>query len=139
MEVAENVPEEGQQGFDLVVHKRHPKTGKTVSVNPYRLYSIQGTQYFERPKGSGNLFYKDGSEAGRMIEGKVDSKAEHIEWKVEPTQDELTAQSLAAKDQEIDRLKREVEAIKREKKLAAAGKQASSAKIETVLEGKEKK
>lgn len=51
--------------FDLTVHRKNPK-GKIYQVDPYRLYIENGQQRFERPPGSGNFFYADGSEIPKV-------------------------------------------------------------------------
>lgn len=116
MEVAE--VEEKQAGFDLIVHKRHPKTGKVLATNPYRLFVVQGTQYFERPVGSGNLFFKSGEEAGRMVDGRVRENEQHIKYEVAPTKEELRENKLRMKDKEIEALRKEIAALNREKEQA---------------------
>lgn len=128
MEVVEN--KEEQEGFDLVVHKRDAKTGKVKAVSPYRLFTINGIQYFEKPKGSGNVFFKSGDKAGRIEwtkDGKsmrVDEKAEHKEWKPAISADEQASAVMAAKDLEIEKLRKEVAAIKREQKHKVSAKES---------------
>jgi hypothetical protein len=92
--------ETGEKRLNLVVHERHPKTGKVVASNPYRMFAIQGIQYFEKPKGSGNLYFKSGEPAGRLILGedgrtiRVDEKAKHQEWKPAPSSSKAVAPAV---------------------------------------------
>ena len=122
--------------FDLNTHKRD-KRGKIVEINHYRLHCIGDSKCFERPVGSGNLWYEDGSPAGRLVEKpgpkntvvrSFDHAAEHIQWTPPPTADEKDAREFmetktknAALEQELAALKAEREAEKKamEERLAA--------------------
>lgn len=120
------------KGFDLTVHHRDPKTGALVNVTPYILRvcgetgSSEKTYLWERPKGSGNLFDKQGNPVGRWVMeeqdvkgkkikvGKHDPKAEHIAFTPPPTKDQQLAASIAQKDVRIAELERELKAIQAE-------------------------
>lgn len=109
--------------FDLRTHLRDEKSGVVVRKNPYRLYYREGIQYFERPVGSGNLWFKSGEPAGRMIDNKI-QEVEHVAYNPPPTADEKLAMDLIVKDGKIAQLERELEAIRKEKRAAPAPKKA---------------
>ena len=46
--------------FDLKVHHRNPKTNVITRVNSYRMKAVGGQQYYERPVGSGEWYFKSG-------------------------------------------------------------------------------
>lgn len=108
------------KGFNLVVHHRNPKTGLVEKADPYILRVCDAgnggrTRLWERPKGSGNLYEKSGKPCGRWIDGKHDSKAEHIAFVAPLTSDQkLAAESIENKVR-IAELERELAAIKAEK------------------------
>ena len=56
--------------FDMVTHVRNDK-GIVTRNNPYRFIVKGDKQYYERPPGSGNLYYPDGT----LFEGPVKEKA----------------------------------------------------------------
>lgn len=95
------------KGFDLVVHKRDRK-GKIISVNPYRLMCRGNKKLFERPPGSGNLYYANGTlaEAGE-------------EMKKQMAEDEA---KKAAKNEDLEKLQAEVNAMKEQMKVPAPKK-----------------
>lgn len=83
-------PERNGEGFDLRVLIKDGLTGEVIRHQPYALHCIGRHKYFERPMGSGNLFYGDGKVAGRLVrnpdaepgtpdEYYADTKAPHIE------------------------------------------------------------
>lgn len=117
--------------FDIVVTKRDPVTGQVVGRNPYTLRVVgregsnDRTETYERPVGSGNLFDAQDRPAGRwiaesfdakgkFIPGKHDSEAQHIEFKVPETKDQMLARESISKDAKIVELQRELEAIRAE-------------------------
>lgn len=53
--------------FDLTVQHRDQKTGRVREENPYRLHSVSGKTYLERPNGSGNLYWMTGEPAGQIF------------------------------------------------------------------------
>jgi len=108
------------QKFDLIVQHRDKKTGRVVSENPYRMRKHEGVSYFERPKGSGNLFFENNEPAGRYAEGKFLPNAPHIEWAAPLSEDEKIKQAVAAAQDEAARLKAELAEIKREQKYAGS-------------------
>jgi len=114
--------------FDLVVHRRDAKTGRVTSTNPYRLHVIDAVEYFERPKGSGNLWFRNNEAAGRLVNGKLAKDAEHVEWVKPLTEDEKLARDLASKDMELSSLKAELNDIKRAKKFAVKEEKGSPSK-----------
>ncbi len=52
--------------FDIKVQHRNVKTGRIQQNNTYRLHIVQGKRYFERPLGSGHLYYETGEAAGQI-------------------------------------------------------------------------
>lgn len=106
-------------GFDLQTHKWNSKGG-LERVEHYRLHCIRGAQYFERPVGSGNVFYKSGEAAGRILltgsSFAVDTDAKHIAFTPPPTGAEKVAKELADRTSEVARLEAELNAIKADRK-----------------------
>ena len=51
--------------FDLTV-QRWDGQGMKIADNPYRMYVIEGSKYFERPLNSGNLWFENNQPAGRV-------------------------------------------------------------------------
>lgn len=116
-----------KQKFDLVVTKRHPRTGEIISHSPYILRvvgevgSSEKSRYWERPAGSGNLFDRDNNPIGRweyeekvvkgkkVREGKFVEGAPHVEWVPPMTQDQKIARENAALKAELASLKAEKE------------------------------
>lgn len=129
-----------KKGFDLTVTHRDEKTGLITHTTPYVLRvcgeqgSDQKARYWERPKGSGNLFDKHNNPIGRWITeekvikgkrvnaGKYDPDAAHIEWHPPMTVDQIIAQENAALKAELASLKAETE-----KKSAQAQKKTQGA------------
>lgn len=123
-----------KEKFDLIVHRRDKKTGRVTEVNAYVMRKHQGVSYFERPKGSGNLFFENNEPAGRYEAGKFNLEAKHIDWVAPLSPEESVQQAVASAMSENARLKAELSEIKREQKYA----KAPAAKIEKVM-GKEDK
>lgn len=120
-----------EREFDKIVQVRD-KHGNLVSENHYAYHIIDGSPYFERPIGSGNLFYPNGDPAGRMKKREVileGPESAHLEY-VAP----LTGAAKAEQDLNVERAKnaeliRELEALKLEAaKEAAAQKKVDEAK-----------
>lgn len=53
--------------FDIRVQHRDRKTGRIQQNNTYRLHIVQGKRYFERPTGSGHLYYESNEPAGQLV------------------------------------------------------------------------
>lgn len=108
-------------GFNLQTHKWNSR-GMLESVDHYRLHCIRGTQYFERPVNSGNVFYKSGDAAGRIVRSgtnfSVDHDAKHEAYTAPPTGAEKVAKELAHKSSEVERLEAELNAIRAERKFS---------------------
>lgn len=128
-----------QPGFDLRTLVRDERSGEILKNEPYTLHNEGGIEYFESPKGSGNLFYRNGEPAGRIEFPKVDKQGrrvgkgeiklgeEHKEFeKPLDANADLFAQNkaLSARNAEIERelaaLKAEREANKPKPQAAAA-------------------
>ncbi len=113
--------------FDLQTHVTDKLTGKVTAANLYTLHVINGTQYWERPIGSKNLFFLSGDPAGRLTApDAVDAKAEHVEFTPPLTGTEALAQELGAKDLELAAARKELAAIKAEREAAIKGAQAAA-------------
>jgi hypothetical protein len=104
--------------FDLRTHTTDQLTGVTKATNLYRLHVIDKVQLFERPVNSGNLWYRNNEPAGRLVGGKQDPKAPHIEYTPPPTGAERLATELRAAQEQAEAVKRELEAIKATQKAA---------------------
>lgn len=117
---------EAPKGFDLVTHKRDPKTGLVIEKDPYILRVLGAadggkTRVWERPAGSGNLWDKSNTPIGRWDKTQPEGKrfiagAEHIAWTPPETNDQKLARSLVEKESKISELERELAAIKAEEK-----------------------
>lgn len=114
-----------EKGFDLVVTRRHPKTGLIVSSDPYTLRTVKsgdGKMFlYERPAGSGNLWNKQGEAVGRWDKTKPEGerfmdKAAHVAWVPPETADQKLARSVVEKDAKIAELEKEMAAIRAEAK-----------------------
>ena len=110
------------QGFDLVVTKRHPKTGLVIERNPYILRvcgeGTNRTQYLERPKGSGNLWNFKGEAVGVWDKSKPEGQrfikgAKHVAWEPPLTDDEKVSIENAELRKELAAAKAELEAKKK--------------------------
>lgn len=131
-------PEEKKsEGFDLRTHYIDPATRKVSHKNPYRMHAIKGVQYFERPVGSLNLFYKDGSPAGRIDEEALKKNrwevlvdAPHVDWVAPKTEAELREQQYEQAIARSKELEKELAAMKaeQEKKDGITAKDTSSSK-----------
>lgn len=118
---------EEREPFDLRTSVRDGKSGKIVKKQPYRLHVVAGKQFFERPVGSGNLWFLNGEPAGQVIDGKVKSGEPHHEW---TAPGELEKQGIfAEKDKRIASLEAELRAIKQEKEKKAAESAEEKAKV----------
>ena len=116
------VEEAKPEGFDLRTHYWDRETKRLSHINPYRLHTIDGVQYFERPKGSGNVFWKDGAPAG-VIDLKsmqVDLEASHVEWVAPLTQEQKEQEEVRAVLAQNEELRRELEMIKKDKEPVVA-------------------
>jgi hypothetical protein len=111
--------DERPEGFNLQVHYRDDKTGLVVETDPYILRVVGESaggksSYFERPKGSGNLFNKRGEAIGRWVDGGFKADMPHVAFVAPLTQDQKLANSLVEKDSKIAELEREMAAIRAE-------------------------
>lgn len=111
--------------FDLRTHV-WDNQGHLVSVNHYRKFILSGSEYYERPVNSGNLWFENNEPAGRVIctfndKGHIvtkefDFKAEHIEYIPAPTGAEKLAYELAAAHAKNAQLEAELKAIGQDKR-----------------------
>ncbi len=115
-----NVTQPQEEKFDLRTHRTDPITGETKMVNQYRLHILNGVRYFERPVGSGNLWFENNQPAGRLVGftaqgAKVDLTEAHKAYTPPPTGAERIAAELAAKDAALAQAHAELAAIKAER------------------------
>ena len=107
------------------------RRGRILKRTPYRLFVRQGEQLFECPKHSGNLFYENGAQAGRVefsSEGRTFRMgAPHVAY-VPPLSGaaKVEAEKLSL-EQENAQLKAELSAIKAEQLKAEIEAQKKSA------------
>jgi len=100
--------------FDKRVQIRDPKSGRVIATNPYRKFVRKEGEFYERPVGSGNLFWDDNTPAGRAIfhtdaAGKVSIKeiqkgAEHVAPVSEKSKADKLVEDLVAKEKKIAEL-----------------------------------
>lgn len=134
----EQTYEELNPGFDLRVQVWDPRTGALRKHQPYRAFGCkagEGTRlYFERPVGSGNLFFKSGQEAGRFAgftkqgDPIIDEKAAHVDFVPVETQDDKLRKLMLVKDDKITALEKELSAIRRDKKYSAPSEPTGESK-----------
>ena len=108
-------------GFDLRVQIRDPKTGAVIRTQPYVLHDINDQEVFERPVGSGNVFWKSGEAAGRVEvdelgKTKFVKEAQHKAWSAPETEDDRLRKEVLSTREKNLKLEREIEAIRRERK-----------------------
>jgi hypothetical protein len=90
------------EGFDRRGQIRDPKTGKILVWQPYTEHIRKEGVFLERPKNSGNLFYEDGTPAGRMnADRKIELKASHIAMMEKKSDAQKIHAELSAKDAQI--------------------------------------
>lgn len=99
--------------FDLRVVLRDPKTGRVVKHQPYRRRVVKGVTTYERPVGSGNLWYENGDSAGRWVveegkPGRQDETVKHVQWTPPPTEDQIVQNKLATQERAILELERKL-------------------------------
>lgn len=104
--------------FDTVVTYRDAQTGLVTSQNPYILRVVGSgeggrTRYYERPKGSGNLFNAKGEAVGRWVEGKFQKGAEHVAYVPPKSEKEQLAEALAAKELALAAREAEIAELKK--------------------------
>lgn len=102
--------------FDKMVHLRD-KHGKQVGENHYAYHIIDGSPYFERPIGSGNLFEPNGEPCGRLVDRRklvIESDAAHIAFQEAPEGAEKIAFELSSSREENAEILRELAALKAE-------------------------
>ncbi len=113
--------------FDLRTHV-WDNQGHLVQKNLYRKFILSGSEYYERPVNSGNLWFENNQPAGRVIctfneQGHIaskefDFKAEHVEYIPAPTGAEKMAHELAAAHAKNAQLEAELKAINQDKRPA---------------------
>lgn len=120
-------PELNPEGFDLRVQIKDANTGKVIRHQPYTCHIVGGSKLFERPKGSGNLYYESGLSAGRLgRDGQGNKYADTTKAHIEIAEaKEVTLEAIAS---ENESLKAELAALKAEQTAATAKKEVSPKK-----------
>ena len=95
--------------FDLKTVIRDSKTGSVVSRQPYRLHVKSGTKYYERPVGSGNLWFEDGSHAGQIVGSEIKAGAEHANWVPPISKEQRILDEINSKDSKIRALEAQIQ------------------------------
>lgn len=129
--------------FDLRTHHFDGR-GRLKGKNPYRAHIQNGIVYYERPVGSGNLFYENNEPAGRVefleakdVRGKIikkksfDHEAAHKDYTAPLQGAEKMHFELANTKAENAAILAELEAIKAENEKLKA---ASGAKVEAKVD-----
>lgn len=101
------------------VHVIDPKTKRLARTNPYKMIITDGVRYIEHPVGSGNLYWEDRTQAGRLEGSKIIRGKAHELYTRPLTSDEKLGREMANTRQENARLMKELAEIKAEKALAA--------------------
>lgn len=109
----------GPEGFDLRSNIKN-RDGEVETQQDYFIHLEQSQQYFERPVGSGNLFFLSGEEAGRVVidedgKKKFDFQAEHELVSARMSEEEEMKHELKASRAAAEALQKELAAIKKEK------------------------
>lgn len=109
--------------------------GKLVAKNPYRLFIVQGNQYFERPVNSGNLWTEGNQPAGRVeckfndkghiVSKEFDFTAPHKKWVAPLTGDSKLHYELEQERARTAELEAELAAIRGERAPKPAAKPAA--------------
>lgn len=110
--------------FDLRTDHRNAKTGKVTHRTPYRLLIKDGTQLFERPPGSCQMYNPDGSlnqEASELALHDSKRKAEEAAKKV--------AAAKAARTAEQNRIREELAKMEAEEKEREAQEKLAQEKL----------
>ena len=95
---------------------RDPKTKAIIKENPYKLIVAKGKSFYEWPVGSGNLWFRNRTAAGRLEAGEIiEGKKHEVYIEPKPESHDISVK-LAQKEQENARLIKELEEIKREQK-----------------------
>jgi hypothetical protein len=108
-------------GFDLR-SRITDKNGEVLMKQDYFIHLKGGHSYYERPVGSGNLYFLSGEPAGRIeiSEGGakvINEKAEHEAWIPPADADAELFEQLKSTQAESAALRKELDAIKKEKLL----------------------
>lgn len=125
----EHIPDPNK--FDLTVDRWNSQGHRVGPRNPYRKYIIAGSEYYERPLNSGNLWLENNRPAGRVIcefneKGHITKKefdfgAAHTAYIPAPTGAEKLAGELAAERAKSAQLEAELRAITREREAKQPG------------------
>lgn len=112
--------------FDLTVHHRDPKTGAITKEDHYALHIGQDGHLFERPIGSGMMYYANGVLAKDLYKDKRESEAKAKENEIQAkadsekkAQDERMASLSDERKKIIEEANREADAIVAEAKAKA--------------------
>lgn len=122
-------------GFDLrtLIPVEGSQTGEK-ELRPYTVYIEKGEKLYEQPMASGNLFYPNGEQAGRVEfkdgRAEFDKTAEHITFISEQEEQAKALEELKSTRAEYEAMKKELAAIKAEKDAEAEKAEAKTAKAE---------
>jgi hypothetical protein len=111
--------------FDLIVDRWDAQGNRVGGRNTYRKYIQNGSEYYERPVNSGNLWFENNTPAGRVIcefndkghivKKEFDFTAKHVAFIPAPTGAEKIAAQLASEQAANAALRAELDAIKKDK------------------------
>jgi len=109
--------------FDMITHETDAR-GRVRGTNLLRIHMKDGNSYYERPVGSGNLFYENNEPAGRVeakkdargrIVGKTfDFNAKHVVFKKPADAQTELEQKLMEEQAKSSALEKELAAIRAE-------------------------
>lgn len=117
-----------------VVHQRDARTGRIIGINPFNIIAHNGVKYYEWPKGSGNLWWKNREfagalgEDGRPVRGKA-----HKKYEPPITDDERLARENMTLKQQNEKLAKELAEIQNDKKYSAVKETKSANEDKIVL------
>ena len=104
--------------FDLRTHYWNGQ-GQLEKKNLYTCYVIDGSSYYERPVGSGNIWLENNQPGGRvsMVNGqpKIDPTAKHIDFSPKLEGNEAIAYELEMQRQKNVELEAELASIRAER------------------------
>jgi hypothetical protein len=130
----QETPEWNGVGFDLRVLIKDAKTGEVIRHQPYNRHCVGRHVYYERPVGSGNLFYGDGKPAGRWMKQENGEYGAQTDLPHVSAPEPIAPMSADAVAEENETLRRELAAAKAE--LEALTAPSKSEEKETQSKGR---
>ena len=113
------------------VHVFDKSGRKIIGLNPYSMKVVGGKEFIEYPKGSGNLFHSNGDRCGRKVDGKIDTKADHIHWEPPKSAEE---KALMQKNLQVERLQKQLQEVSGKQAAVQNNINAKLSKLEKVSE-----